>query len=651
MNRASSFAMTQRLGSKQWSHFLWTAALVGIAVLLIAVALLQYRWNLQIRQATEVRLGADLESVMMKWHLNLYRELSTICIAVQVGPDSGASDHWNDYLRRYEEWRSTASNAGFVENIYSNPDVVSDIYIYETSRETGGRLLRLDPDADKIEKLVPPVGLQALLAHLQRKSGNLGIALRAWESGDSSETAGPESQTESSTSHSLRRNPITGWQFDESIPAIVHPILHRKTGILRPDAPVDWLVIVLNRDTITRRIFPELAQRYFVSGQGLEYELAVVAVGKTSRLLYSSDPGFGIPDLSRSDSVMNIFGPPPESTEGSFWQVVKNRESLRGEDWHSFSAPVWFPVIQQSAETQHWMLFLKHRTGSAEASISRVWRANLFAGAVVLLLLATSMFLVVIATQRVRALATMQMDFVASISHELRTPLAAMLAAGQNLADGFALDLPHYGSLIAAQARLLIDLVDEILLFASMKDGKKKYHLTAVRLSDVVESLRKTTLAILGKAGFHVECLLEEDLPCVLADQQALLRCLRNLIENAAKYSGESRWIGISAELDESGSGDAEIRITVADRGVGIDSSELRHIFEPFYRSPGAIAAQIHGSGLGLAVVKHIVREMGGRLSLNSEVGIGSAFTVHLQVARRAPLGNTIETQEALISK
>jgi signal transduction histidine kinase len=643
--------MTERLDSKRWSRFVWTAALVGVAVLLIAVALLQYRWNMQIRQATEVRLGADLESVMMRWHLNLYRELSTICIAVQVGPDSGASDHWNDYLRRYEEWRTTASNSGFVENIYSNPDVVSDIYIYETSREAGGRLLRLDADADKIEKVVTPVGLQALLAHLQRKSGNLRIALRAWESSDSTASAEPESQTESSAGHNLRRNPITGWQFDESIPAIVHPILHRKTGTLRPEAPVDWLVIVLNRDTITRRIFPELAQRYFVSGQGLEYELAVVAVGKTSRLLYSSDPGFGIPDLGRSDSVMNIFGPPPESTEGSFWQVVKNRESLRGEEWHSFSAPVWFPLIRQSAETQHWMLFLKHRTGSVEASITRVWRANLCAGAVVLLLLATSMFLVLIATQRVRALATMQMDFVASISHELRTPLAAMLAAGQNLADGFAPDLRHYGSLIAAQARQLIDLVDQILLFASMKDGKKKYHLTAVRLSDVVESLRKTTLPILGKTGFHVECLLEEDLPCVLADQQALLRCLRNLIENAAKYSGESRWIGISAELDEPGSGDAGIGITVADRGVGIDSSELQHIFEPFYRSPGAIAAQIHGSGLGLAVVEHIVKEMGGRLSVNSEVGIGSAFTVHLQVARTAPLGHTIETQEALISR
>lgn len=651
MNRALSSATTWILGSKGWSRFVWTTAVIGIAVLLIAVAILQYRWNMQIRQATEVRLGADLESVMMKWHLNLYRELSTICIALQVGPDSGAGDHWNDYLRRYEEWRSTASNTSFVENISSNPDVVSDIFIYETSRQVGGRLLRLDPDADKIERLVIPVELQALLAHLDGKSGNLRTALRAWESSDSPPTAGPESDKESSAGHNVRRNPITGWQFDESIPAIVHPILHRTADIVRLEAPVDWLVIVLNRDTITRRILPELAERYFASGQGLEYELAVVAVGETPRLLYSSDPGFGIRELSGSDSVMDIFGPPPESTEGSFWQVVKNRESLRGDEWHSFSGPVWFPVIQKERAAQHWMLFLKHRTGSLEASITRVWRGNLFAGAVVLLLLATSMFLVVIATQRVRALATMQMDFVTSISHELRTPLAAMLAAGQNLTDGFAPDLSHYGSLITAQARQLIDLVDQILLFASMKDGKKKYHLTAVRLPDVLEGLRKTTLAILGKAGFDVECRLEKNLPCVLGDQHALRRCLQNLIENAAKYSGESRWIGVSAELDESNKDGAEVRITVADRGVGIDPSELQHIFDPFYRGPGAIAAQIHGTGLGLSVVKHIIRQMRGRLSVTSEVGKGSVFTLHLQVAEESTLRNRTETQEALISR
>ena len=93
------------------SKFIWTATLIGIAILLLALALLQYRWNAQIRQAAEVRAGAELESVMMKWRLDLYGELSTICIALQVGPDSGAHDGWDDYLQRYSRWRHAGSSS------------------------------------------------------------------------------------------------------------------------------------------------------------------------------------------------------------------------------------------------------------------------------------------------------------------------------------------------------------------------------------------------------------------------------------------------------------------------------------------------------------------------------------------------------------
>ena len=638
------------LTSRRVSHLVWTAALVGIAVLLVTVGLLQYRWNTQIRQATEIRVGADLESVMMKWHLDLYGELSTICIALQVGPDSGAHDQWNDYLRRYEEWRHTANNSGFVENIYSNPDVVSSIYIWETSRKTDARLLRFNADVGKIENSSKPPALQPLLAHLERKATNLRIALRAWELEDPAPAQEPERRAQSSEAHKLRTSAITGWQFDESIPAIVHPILHHDKKAAAGQGRVDWFVIVLDRDAIEHRIFPELAQRYFGGGKELEYKVAVVAVGATSRLLYSSDPGFGIQDMGKSDSAMNIFGPPPESTEGSFWQSVKNKESLRGEEWHSFSGPVWFPIIQQTAEGSTWMLFLQHRTAPLEDSITKVWRGNLIVGGVVLLLLAISMFLVMIATQRVRDLATLQMDFVASISHELRTPLAAMLSAGQNITDGFAPDLSKYGSIITSQARQLIDLVDQILLYAAMKDGKQQYQVRPVQLDEVLKSISKNTLPMLEQAGFHVDFQIEKDLPSVLGDRQAVFRCMQNLIENAVKYSDPSRWIGIYAQLDHSSGRGDEVAISVADHGVGIEHTELPHIFEPFYRGSRVIAAQIHGSGLGLSVVKHIVKAIGGTLTVTSEENVGSVFTLHLRVAED-PRSNNAILEEAGTSR
>jgi signal transduction histidine kinase len=119
-----------------------------------------------------------------------------------------------------------------------------------------------------------------------------------------------------------------------------------------------------------------------------------------------------------------------------------------------------------------------------------------------------------------------------------------------------------------------------------------------------------------------------------MGDLQAISHCLQNLISNAVKYSGKSLWIGISASSHYRGSHD-EIWITVQDRGVGIGESDLAHIFEPFYRSAKSVDAQIHGTGLGLAVAARIAEAMGGGLSVRSELEVGSAFTLHLRVAKQ----------------
>ena len=631
--RFSNTALSETRRPGGGSQFIWTASLIGIAMLLLALALLQYRWNEQIRQAAEVRVGANLESVMMKWHLDLYGELSTICVALQVGPDSGAHDRWNDYLQRYQKWRKAGSTSD--ENIYSNPDVVSDIYIWETTRGESARLLRLNAEAGRIEPVAKSAELSGLLTHLRNKSTNLAVALRVWDRDESGQVQS-RGESQSSAASRLRSNAITGWQFDESIPAIVHPIVRNGTAVAPESALVDWFVIVLNRSTIERRIFPELAMRYFGPGQEFEYKVAVVSVGASSRLLYSSDRDFGINDVGNADSVMDIFGPPPESTENSFWQSVKNKESLRGEEWHSFSGPVWFPIIQQSSQAASWVLFLQHRTVPLETSINRVWRGNLILGGAILLLLTVSMFLVIIATQRERALARMQMDFVASISHELRTPLAAILSAGQNISDGFASDLRRYGSIVINQSRQLIDLVDQILLFSAMKDGKKEFVIEPVEIEGILKALQKTTLPILEQHGFTVDIQRAEGTPPVLGDFQGILRCVQNLLDNAAKYSGDSRWIGVRLTVSDGANGTSEVAISIADHGIGVNPEELEHICDPFYRAPGAVAAQIRGSGLGLSVVRHIMKAIGGRLSVASEKGRGSIFTLYLRTVDKA---------------
>ena len=614
--------------------------LSGIGILLVILGTLQYQWSTQIKKVSEVRVGADLESAMIKWHLDFYGEFSNACVALQIGPDSGERDSWEDYLHRYAQWSRSANSKGTSpDRLYTNRDLVEEIYIWETSRRAVPKLLRLDADRERIETSDIPLELHPLLAHLQNNSANLHIALRAWDAAGPGNEAHPTPQEPSSTSYSLRSNAETGWQFDERIPALVHPIFHYThhgavdTKALSSSDPVDWVVVVLSQETIQKRILPGLMQRYFSRNRTLEYKLAVIAEGKALRVLYSSDPGFGTQVDTSSDVVMNIFGPPPESTGIDLSHIHQNATAISGEDWHRFSSPVWFPVIQKTSTDGPWALVLQNRHGRFDAAVIRVWRSNLLTGGVLLLLLAASMVLVVVASQHAQKLANLQMDFVASVSHELRTPLAVILSAGENVRDGLPdgrKEFMEQGSVITDQANQLMELVDHVLRFAATAKGVGRHPLSSIQVSVLVESALRNTTDLLQRGGFQVDKRVPADLPEVVGDLSGLVQSLQNLIINAVKYSDRDRWICISAERVSDPKGRREVRISVADHGPGIASSELTQIFEPFYRSPNATAAQVHGTGLGLAIAKRHAEAFGGRLSVVSKVGTGSVFTLHL---------------------
>jgi signal transduction histidine kinase len=244
---------------------------------------------------------------------------------------------------------------------------------------------------------------------------------------------------------------------------------------------------------------------------------------------------------------------------------------------------------------------------------------------------------VTIASFRAQNFARLQMDFVASVSHELRTPLTAIFSAGENIKDGVISgpsNLAHYGSIVINQARHLMDHIDRILLFASIRSGKDRYNLRPIQVSEILQRVRRTTAGFIPEDdAYAVEESVEPGLPCLLGDLSAVCGCLENLITNAVKYSGSARRILISATLHQIDHHGREIWISIEDHGIGISSSELKHIFEPFYRSPNVTAAQIHGTGLGLPLAKHLAEAMGGRLSVTSEVGVGSVFTLHLPAA------------------
>jgi signal transduction histidine kinase len=235
-------------------------------------------------------------------------------------------------------------------------------------------------------------------------------------------------------------------------------------------------------------------------------------------------------------------------------------------------------------------------------------------------------------------LSKLQMEFVASVSHELRSPLAVISSAADNLVDGIVEGregLRRYGLVIRKQNRQMAELVDQILLFASTKERRSKDVLHPLQVSQIIETVLESTAELAQEQGFLVEQHIEAGLPQVMGELSALSQCLRNLVVNAMKYSGDSRWIGISAHLKgTTGSAtDQEVQITVTDHGIGIDGAELPHIFDPFYRSPKVSGVQIHGTGLGLSLARRIAETVHGRLSVVSEPAVGSAFTLHLPMA------------------
>jgi signal transduction histidine kinase len=289
------------------------------------------------------------------------------------------------------------------------------------------------------------------------------------------------------------------------------------------------------------------------------------------------------------------------------------------------------PLVQSPGEPGL-AVIAQHRQGSLDAAVARLRDRNFFVSFGVLGVLAITLTLVVVTSQRARSLARMQMDFVAGVSHELRTPLTAILLAARNLEDGVVgkNGLARYGIAIKNQAAQLSGLVEEILLFSETHSGRHQYKIEPIDLTLGIENTIENLAPLIESSGFTLEQQIDPDLPLVLGDSAAFSQCLQNLITNSLKYGGDNKWTRVRAFLTENAAR-KEVRVSVEDRGLGINGGELKRIFEPFFRSPEVVAAQIHGNGLGLPLTKTMVEAMGGSITVASTPGQGSVFTIHLR--------------------
>lgn len=230
-----------------------------------------------------------------------------------------------------------------------------------------------------------------------------------------------------------------------------------------------------------------------------------------------------------------------------------------------------------------------------------------------------------------RRLERVRQDFVANVSHELKTPLTAIQGFAETLLAG-ALDDPQnnrrFLEIIREHAARLGRVTDDLLKLARIEAGKMEVQFSSVNLADLVETCAETTLlkAAQKQIALHVD--IPATMPAVRGDGGLLHEVLQNLLDNAVQYTPTGGKIDVSASLR-----DGAAFITVADTGIGIPAVDQERIFERFYRVDAARSREVGGTGLGLSIAKHIVEAHGGRIWVESEVGLGSKFTFSVPLA------------------
>ncbi len=260
-------------------------------------------------------------------------------------------------------------------------------------------------------------------------------------------------------------------------------------------------------------------------------------------------------------------------------------------------------------------------------------RRLLFAGlTAMVLLIAAGVWLASRSISKELAVARLQSEFVAAVSHEFRTPLTSLQQFNEMLADDTTLTPEDRTLFHEAQDRAtqrLRRLVESLLDFGRMESGRKAFRLEPLDAGDLLSAVVASFRTEPAARGFTLECHVEP-VP-VQADREALALALWNLLDNAVKYSGSSRSVEVAARRN----GTHGI-LQVTDNGPGIAPHEQRRIFQKFVRGEDALRDSIPGTGIGLAMVEHIVRMHHGRVTVESAPGTGSTFQIKLPLEIRA---------------
>lgn len=583
-------------------RFWWLLAIV-LVVLCLALGVIQYRWIGELSEAEQQRMQTGLGLSLQRLSRDFNTEINAAAGAIL--PRAGAepeADRQAEYQVRIERWRA---NSPAAEQMFKA------IAIAQPNEERTALSFFL---YDMTARAFHPAEWPASWALLRERT--------------LARLAGPGF------------GPPPGEQHDA--PLIELPRFHNTESGQRRES--EWLMIEINLDHVRTAMLPELVQRHLGNGGKLDYQVAVSWRNNPGNFVFQTEPGF---TGEGADATIALFDPP--------FELAMRRGGFRRGGGGGGGGPRMMkgpppaggfgggggpggPGGPGGFGGGYWTLAVRHRSGSLEHVVQHARWRNLGILAGLLALMLGALAVLIRFTERERRLARLQMDFVAGISHELRTPLTVIRTAGHNLQGGLVTNpkqIQRYGALVRDESERLTGIVEQVLRFAGAQAGRVIQKREPASVETIVDEALAATARVTEGAGCMVERDLEPNLPRILADAAALRQAVINLIGNAAKYGFSGAWIGVKA----SATADGFVEITVADHGPGIPPADLRHIFDAFYRGKRAVADQIHGTGLGLNLVKRIAEAHEGTVAVRSETGQGTEFTLRIPIAR-------IETKE-----
>ena len=302
-------------------------------------------------------------------------------------------------------------------------------------------------------------------------------------------------------------------------------------------------------------------------------------------------------------SFKNMCGLPWESIIGkAYWEILRNIEFKELVD------KVFKTNRPETSEIQHQnKVYLGNGTPFSKTKEKRI-------------------VIVLHNITKIKQLEKVKADFVANVSHELRTPLTAIKGFVETLEEEASEKEQRFLKIIRKHTDRLINLISDLLLLSKLEDREKRIEIEEVDLKKLIFNVSKIFEEKIKEKNLKLELIAPQNLSLVKVDSFLMEQLFINLIDNAVKYTKEGK---IKIEIIPI---NHRVKIKVCDTGIGIPKEHLSRIFERFYVVDKTRSRELGGTGLGLSIVKHIVLLHNGEISVDSQVGKGTTFTILLPV-------------------